>query len=110
MHQAIYEYLKAKARQEKLATYGEIAPLANLDMANQADRNRIGEILGEISTFEHQHKRPLLSVIVIHKNGTEPGPGFFNLAKALGIQNQQDNDSFFIAELNRVYHYWKNQP
>jgi hypothetical protein len=38
MHEVIYERLKAVAREGKTITYGEIAPLANLDMANDTDR------------------------------------------------------------------------
>jgi len=107
MHQAIYEQLKSVAQQGNVTTYSDIAPLANLDMGNQADRNKIGEILGEISTFEHEHKRPLLSVIVIHRDNNMPGQGFFNLARELGIYKGSDDFLFFVNELRRVHDYWK---
>jgi hypothetical protein len=45
IHQAIYDCLKDVARKRDLITYGEIAPLAKLNMENPADRNKIAEIL-----------------------------------------------------------------
>jgi hypothetical protein len=77
IHQEIYECLKEVARRGDLITYGEIAPLAGLDMESQADRNEIGEILGEISTFEHEHGRPMLSALVVLAGIGYPGEGFF---------------------------------
>ena len=53
IHQQIYERLKEVAKAGDLITYGEIAPLANLNMENPDDRNKIAHILGEISAYEH---------------------------------------------------------
>jgi len=108
MHQQIYDKLKAIARTGDIITYSEIAPLANLDMSKQEDRNRIAQILGEISTYEHKNGRPMLSSVVIHKENNIPGPGFFTLAKELGIYNQKNDVLFFINELQRVHDYWKH--
>jgi hypothetical protein len=85
MHQRIYEKLKLVARAGTTITYGEIAPLADLDMLNPAHRNEIRRILDEISTHEHQLKHPLLSAVVVHQQDHMPGQGFFALARELGV-------------------------
>jgi hypothetical protein len=110
MHQGIYTKLKSVAKSQGITTYSEIAPMAGLDMANPDDRNKMGELLGEISTFEHNQKppRPLLSAVVIHRDNNIPGKGFFTLARDLGLQSATTDDLlFFIGELRRVHDYWR---
>ena len=89
--------------------YSEIAPLANLDMANPPDRTEIGRLLGEISTAEHKQGKPLLSAVAISHDGNKPGDGFFTLARELGLHRGSDDDAFWTAELERVYRYWKSK-
>jgi hypothetical protein len=50
----------------------------------------------------------MLSAAVIHKEDNIPGPGFFALAKELGIYNQKNDVLFFVNELKRVHDYWKH--
>ena len=59
-------------------------------------------ILGEISTYEHEHSRPMLSVLVFHADDGMPGDGFFNLARKLGVLHGRSDDAeadFFALEL-----------
>ena len=110
MHKAIYEKLKETAKNRQTVTYTEIAPLAGLDMSIPVHRDQIGDLLGEISETENKNDRPMLSVIVIHRNNNMPGKGFFKLAKELGLYSIvrfRDDISFFSFELNRVFDYWK---
>ena len=106
MHEAIYERLKAVAMAGSVTTYADIAPMAGLDMSNPDHRNRIGEILGEISSAEHAQGRPMLSAVVIQKDNNIPGSGFFTLAKQLGLYSGADDVVFFVKELRRVHNYW----
>lgn len=53
MNKDIYDRLVEVARAGDLINYAQVAPLADLNMDMQADRNAIGVILGEISTWEH---------------------------------------------------------
>jgi hypothetical protein len=113
MHRAIYERLQEVARRRDVVYYGAIAPLANLDMAFEKDRAEIGRLLGEISTNEHEHHRPLLSAVAVYKpddQGAEslgPGPGFFTLARELGLMGPDDDeDDFWPCELQRVHDHW----
>jgi molybdopterin synthase catalytic subunit len=67
---------------------------------------RLFAILGQISTEEHEHRRPLLSVLVVHKTGDmQPGEGFFELAASLG-RDTRDILKAWIAEVQKVYQYW----
>lgn len=107
-HQNIYERLKQVARAGDLITYSEIAPLAGLNMESQVDRNKIGDILGDIST--NKHNRPMLSAIVVHKDGGLPGEGFFNLARSLGLHHAHGEFAdmeFFVQEVKKVHSYWQ---
>ncbi len=109
MHQQIYQRLSQVARLGQYVTYSDIAPLANLDIGIQADRNEIGRLLGEISLFEHNQGHPLLSAVVIHRDNNMPGQGFFQLARQLNLHRGTDDLLFFIEELRRVHNHWR-QP
>ena len=90
--------------------YGEIAPLANLDMDNPGHRDEIGKILGIISTYEFQQGRPMLSAIVIHRDDNIPGGGFFELARELGrLGPGEDRLAFRCGEVVRIHEVWAQQ-
>ena len=108
MHQAIYERLQAVARAEDITYYSDIAPLANLDMDLDTDRERISELLREIALHEHQLGRPLLTAVVIHFADNQPGQGFFTLSRELGLFRTGRPYIFFVQELRRVHDYWRN--
>jgi hypothetical protein len=111
IHQEIYERLKEVARKGALITYGEIAPLAGLNMESQGDRTKMGELLGEISTFEHKHGHPMLSAVVVLAETGAPGKGFYNLARYLDLHHGQGelaDMEFFVKEVKKVYQFWKD--
>lgn len=110
IHQQIYERLKEVAKNGDLITYGEIAPLANLNMENPDDRNKLADILGEISTYENEQGRPMLSSIVVLAGDNFPGQGFFKLARQLSLLHGKKDDeefAFFAKEVKKVHAYWK---
>lgn len=107
LHEPIYEELKRIARRREMITYSGIAPLAGLDMENPADRDAIRQLLGMISTYEHQHGRPMLTAIVVHKQDNIPGHGFFELAQHLRLLRPgADALAFFCGEVARVHATW----
>ena len=108
MHKGIYDKLKEVAKSGQVIHYSKIAPLAGLEMSLQEDRNHIANILDEISIFEHNQNRPLLSAVVIHKEDNIPGQGFFKMARGVGLYKGNDNFLFFIEELRHVHDYWQN--
>ena len=107
MNAEIFDRLKAVAKAQDVTTYADIAPLAGLDMGSPDDRNRIAEILGDISRHELAQGHPMLSAVVIHRDNSIPGQGFFTLARELGLHKGKDDDTFFVNELRRVHEFWK---
>jgi hypothetical protein len=85
LHRTIYEELKRLAKREEMTHYSAIAVLAGLDMDNPAHRDEMRQLLGKISTYEHQQGRPMLTAIVVHKQDNIPGDGFFELARHLDL-------------------------
>lgn len=81
-----------------------------LDMGNIDQRNELANILGEISIYENEFNRPLISVVVFRNDTNMPGSGFFDLATNLnkynGSVNNKQMDAFFIKELKKCYDYW----
>jgi len=113
MHQEIYERLQEVARRRNVVYYSEIAPLAGLDMSFECDRAEIGRLLGEISTYEHEHGRPLLSAVAVYKPDEQreeslgPGPGFFTLVRELGLMPLgEEEQDFWVRELRHVHDHW----
>ena len=87
MHTGIYNCLLELARAGRLTTYSDIAPMAGLLMANDADRDRMSDLLGEILRHEVREGRPLLTAIVVHRgDDNNPGEGFFAIARTRTLQ------------------------
>ena len=103
---AIYERLIEIAKGGDITYYSDIAPLAGLDMSLPPDRNRISDILDEISRTELTSGRPLLSAVVILKDENIPGDGFFKMAKELRLYDGSDDFRFWIRELRHVHDHW----
>jgi hypothetical protein len=73
----------------------------------------LGEVLGNISVFEHEHDRPLLSAIVVQAGTHQAGDGFYKglLHKRLGIQLPPDQErAFWREQLRKVVTYWNAAP
>lgn len=64
-------------------------------------------MLGEISIDEYEKGRGMLSAVVITVEEGKPGRGFFSLAESLG-RAVEDDDVFWIGELNKVHEYWES--
>lgn len=104
LNKILYKKLLEVASQGKTIRYGEIMSLVGLKPGNHG-ACEIGKMLGEISIYEHENGRPLLSAIVV--TGKKPGSGFFWLAKDLNLQNSQTDEEFFQAELRKAHKYWQ---
>lgn len=108
MNQTIYNQLLQVARIGGITNYSNIAHLVGLDMASPNDREEISQLLDEISSFEYDEGRPLLSAVVIRQDTNIPGNGFFTHATRLDIHAQHDNMLFFVQELRRVHDFWRD--
>ncbi len=111
MNEEIYRTLVEVAKAGELITYGEVAPLANLNMENPYDRNLMSVLLDEINVSEAHFKRPMLSSVVVRAQEPTPGKGYFLCARDLGRLPQSadsiDELEFWTKEIKIVFSYWK---
>lgn len=113
MHMEIYNRLVELARNERLTTYSDISPLAGLSMDDDADRDKMSQLLAEILTHEVTQGRPLLTAIVVHRgNDNNPGEGFFAIATKFrrfnGSREPLARLEFWVRQVQEVHGYWKN--
>jgi hypothetical protein len=106
----LYDTLVAAARAQDLLFYSQVGPMLRLNFESPGDRNRIGQLLGEIARFEHAEGRPMLSSVVWYKDMSSPGPGLYRLGVELGIvRGAEDELAFAIRQLNDTHAYWKSR-
>lgn len=73
----------------------------------------LGDVLGNVSVFEHEHDRPLLSALVVQAGTHQAGDGFYKglLRQRLGINLQPEQErAFWRAEIRKVITYWNAAP
>lgn len=73
----------------------------------------LGEVLGNVSVFEYEHDRPMLSAIVVHAGTGQAGDGFYKglLQKRLNIHLPPDQErDFWREEIRKVVAYWNAAP
>lgn len=108
---AAHRALLDAAREQRTVGYGEIIRLAELRSSGDALRGELGRLLGEIveSEIAQDPAAPMLSAEAMPADGNRPSKGFFDLARELrrlDSTRETDEDTFWIAELNRVYAYY----
>ena len=67
---------------------------------------RLAGLLGQINVLEHDAGNPLISAVVVSKKTMEPGLGFWNTAKDLGIKvgdSPDERQAFWLQSLNDCY-------
>jgi len=115
MKEYVYKRLKELSSEKKLIAYGDLLREMNIDPAESWEKNRhqeLRDILGEISFEENEKGQPLLSALVIHKEGDQlPGKGFFvGLFKQIGRKPILDPDErlrVWLLEIDKFYKKWK---
>ncbi len=115
MNTTVRNHLIEVARKRGIIHYQELCNACNLKLNmhdNPSDRLEIGRILGEISVFEHNEKRPLISAIVVSKGTLDEGNGFYKLCEELGITSDwrrlAKDDTFAIREISKCHDFWSN--
>ena len=113
MNQKVRLHLIEVARKKGYIHYQELGNACGLGLnmsENPYDRLVIGEILGEISEYEVDNGRPILSSIVITKSGEE-GDGFYKLCESLGLgdwKKLKRDGTFSAITMNNTTEFWKN--
>lgn len=109
VHQGLYEERQRLGRRRTVAGYFQMLPVAGLPV-RRSSVPILGHLLDEIGRHEHQQGRPLLAALVVRKREGTPGPGFYDLARELGLL-QGDGDAeallFFEQERQRIYDAWR---
>jgi hypothetical protein len=96
------------ARGRQVIAYSELTPRVESISFLPTDQ-RFFFLLREISADEHRAGRGMLTAVVVHKAGDyKPGPGFFELARGLGLDTG-DTDRLWIEQINKVHDYWSSQ-
>ena len=112
MSTKVRSFLIERARNtgDELISYQKLSDECKLglDMSRSDHRAEIGRILGEISSYEHQNDRPLLSALVVRAGDNYEGDGFFKLAEELGLGNWKKlrDSNFDILEINKCIAFW----
>ena len=106
----LLNHLELLARAGSRIYYREAAQLVGMSYRSSA----FFTLLDDINRHEWREGRPLITALVVlnPSGGVKemPGEGFFTLAVALDLQQQgEDNNEFWMAELERVYEHWGQQ-
>ena len=114
MNTEVRDMLIDIARKKGIIYYQELCDGCKLPLNmrdNPQDRLEIGNILGEISTYEHKNGRPLLSSIVLTRSGEE-GDGFYKLCEELGKTGDwrklKRDGVFAVQEIKKCHNFWSD--
>jgi hypothetical protein len=116
MNEKVRSYLIELARKKvnQTVAYQKLSDDCGLGLKmteGQHIRKEIGRILGEISEYEHNNKRPLLSALVVHAKDGEEGDGFFKMAESMGYGNWKKlkADAFEVRQIAECINKWSNE-
>jgi len=109
MNKAIYNKLKEVAKKKTVICYEDLVSECGLllNLGKIDDRNKLSEMLGEISKYELAEERPPISVLVVLKGTVTPSYGFFNFMDELKIRNPEETDEQMRNRLmSWSYEHW----
>lgn len=91
-------------------TYKELGLLIDPDgvstgMSRPPFRGGLFSALGNVSVYEVERGRPMLSALVVRQDSGTAGPGFADLARHLRF-DVQDDEAFWRSELEKVVRFW----
>ncbi|WP_316738303.1 DUF3883 domain-containing protein [Pedobacter aquatilis] len=98
------------ARERRLIGYGNIMFSYDLKSDDRKDVDLFAEWIGEISEWEHEHGRPMLSSLVMHSDLQSIGAGFYGLAEKLSFGEMEDlRKAHFEKVMHRLcYECWSD--
>ena len=118
MNKEIRLLLIERAISDKPIYYSEIMKRLGLVGGVNEDHKELSKVLADISRFENQHKRPLLSSIATYstetsrqKNGETHGNGFYELAEELekGKSAALKKRLYAIEQMAECRDKWRNK-
>lgn len=116
MNNTVRKYLINVARtKNKFVFYSDVVRDCNLgfDLSNEYGQYQLSVVLGEVSTYENEHERPLISSLAIYKNEkiNDHGDGFYKLAHTLGKgkAKQLRENLYAFEEAEKCRSFWQNE-
>lgn len=116
MNEKVRTYLIEVARQKgKFAFYSDVVKDCNLgyDLNTEFGKNQLSDALRDVSIYENEHKRPLLSALAIYKDPkkNDQGPGFYKLAEQLGKGSfkKLSEELYGFEEAKACQVFWQNE-
>lgn len=89
--------------------YEVIGQMLELNLALDSERHILSKTLGEISTYEYENERPLISSIAIYKQKNDHGYGFYILCEELGIgkASKLSRELYGFTQIEECKQFWK---
>ena len=112
MNKSVYNKLKEVAKNKTIICYEDLVSECDLllNLGKIDDRNKLSEMLGEISKSELAEERPPISVLVVLKGTVTPSYGFFNYMDELGERQPNETDEELRNRLmNWSHEYWSER-
>lgn len=114
MNKKVREYLIEIARgYDPTVFYSELVSdnRLRIDLSTPEGQEQLKQLLIEISTYENDHKRPMLTALAINKRANDPGPGFYELAERFGHGKKVElkRTEWGKEEADRVRTFWRNE-
>ncbi len=109
MNQEIRQFLIDQCVKGESIYYEVIGQRLRLNLSIESDRHILSSTLGEISAFEHENNRPLISSIVIYKQKNDHGHGFYNLCEELGIgkASKLEKEFYGFTQIEECKKFWQ---
>jgi hypothetical protein len=108
MDQTVRKFLIDQCVKGEPVYYEVIGNILNLNLDLDSDRGILSKTLGDISTFEFEKGRPLISSIAIYKQKNDHGYGFYDLCQDLKIGKAKalQDKLYGFTEMERSKTYW----
>lgn len=111
MNQKVRKFLIDQCVNGQPIYYEEIGQMLGLDLGLESQRQILSKTLVEISTFEYENDRPLISSIAIYKQKNDHGFGFYNLCEELGIgkASKLSKELYGFTQIEKCKRFWQKQ-
>ena len=111
MNQEVRKFLIDQCIKGEPIYYETIGKKLSLNLGLESDRHILSKTLGEISAYEYENKRPLISSIAIYKQKNDHGYGFYNLCEELkiGKASKLSKQLYGFTQIEECKKFW-NKP
>lgn len=109
MNQEVRKFLIDQCVKGEPIYYEAIGQLLGLDLGLESHRQILSKTLGEISAFEYEQGRPLISSIAIYKTKNDHGYGFYNLCEELeiGKASKLSKQLYGFTQIDECKRFWR---